>query len=775
MFNYQNVLFTIYLILISNLGLAQSVVKGYVIDDKTDEKIPNAVLVINNSKNYLSDSTGFFSFNLSEGNYDIQINALGFLSNKLQLEILDHSGKELFIRLIPAPVLIEGVTVTGERFTKEINSYTYELKPGDLSKIPQVGEPDAMRSIQALPGVTAINDLSSLIFLRGGNFDETLISLDNVPIYNPYHLGEMFSSINPDIIQLQRLYTSNYPSNYGDYLSGILDLKSKSNNKLNGSVSLSTLSSKVSANIPISSGILTLAARRTYFDLVGALTGMNFPYYFYDMYGKYEIPFDENNLLEASVFFTRDTYDIFSDEEYEKSSGSKNPSWGNLLLSTKYTHYFNKEDYFNFNIYLSNSTLNANAEAKVNQLYNLDESNPDSTNSLFIDNAIIENGIISAFSFGLEGQIISMGAELKKIQLKSNWNLRENDLSGILKYPFQEVFFDFAPNPYSSNDKLFKYSFYLLDNIQLTKDAELIAGIRSTYLSVINNFFFTPYLLSIYRINENLQLKFSFGSYYQYLYTIKDQQHEELYAPFSSYFVANHKDQVSHSNHYTIGIEFKELIENFNLNVEAYYKTRENLASSYKLDRSITFEDGSVKGLEIFLKKVTGFYNGWISYSLSRSVKENKDYTYFSNYDRTHSVKILANFNLSDIWTFSSFWTYTSGLPATPAIGKYLRGNDYLNNHYGFPTLIDYEGRVWEIIEGRKNSIRLSDFSRLDIGITGNFLWGKVMIKPYLQVLNVYNSFNPYFYSASGNDTSINDGEDRGSFVIPTIGVTVEF
>lgn len=104
-----------------------------------------------------------------------------------------------------------------------------------------------------------------------------------------------------------------------------------------------------------------------------------------------------------------------------------------------------------------------------------------------------------------------------------------------------------------------------------------------------------------------------------------------------------------------------------------------------------------------------------------------------------------------------------------------MRGNDYLNNHYGYPTLIDYEGRVWEIIEGRKNSIRLSDFSRLDLGITGNFLWGKVMIKPYLQVLNVYNSFNPYFYPASGNDTSISDGEDRGSFVIPTIGVTVEF
>ncbi|HRP94539.1 MAG TPA: carboxypeptidase-like regulatory domain-containing protein, partial [Ignavibacteriaceae bacterium] len=77
MFNYPNVLLSIYIILISNVIFAQSLVKGYVIDDKSDEKIPNAVLVINNSKNYLSDSTGFFSFNLPDGKYDIQINALG--------------------------------------------------------------------------------------------------------------------------------------------------------------------------------------------------------------------------------------------------------------------------------------------------------------------------------------------------------------------------------------------------------------------------------------------------------------------------------------------------------------------------------------------------------------------------------------------------------------------------------------------------------------------------------------------------------------------------
>ena len=101
------------------------------------------------------------------------------------------------------PIEIPGVTVSGEKFKKEINTSTYELFPCDLSKIPQVGEPDVFRALQALPGVGEINDLSSQIFLRGGNFDEVLISLDDAPLYNPYHVGETFGNVNPDIIQLR--------------------------------------------------------------------------------------------------------------------------------------------------------------------------------------------------------------------------------------------------------------------------------------------------------------------------------------------------------------------------------------------------------------------------------------------------------------------------------------------------------------------------------------------------------------------------------------------
>lgn len=760
-----------------SLCYAQSSLAGFILDDKSGEKIPHALIKVGSIETILSDSIGFFSIDLMPNSYDIEVLALGYQSQKLRLKI-EEKKTDLFVRLIPAPVLISGVTVTGERFLKEINTNTYELQPGDLSKIPQVGEPDVLRSIQALPGVTSISDLSTQIFLRGGNFDETLISLDNVPIFNPYHLGEMFSSINPDIIQLERLYTSNYPSNYSGFLSGILDLKSKSNYESNYSISLGLLSSKLYANVPIHIGSLTIAARRTYFDLLTKISGTDFPYYFYDLYGKYEIPLDKNNLIEISALYTKDVYDIFSGSDYEKIGEGTNPAWGNILFNAKYSYFLNEDDFINVNLYSSNSILNADATAKYlptsMDIYP-NESGADSVNSIFIDNYIKEYGLVSSFNFHLEGHSFITGFGLKLIKLKYLWDIRENDLSGLLKYPLEEVFFDFADNPYSLSDNVSEYSGFIVDKIQITKEIELTPGIRTTYLSSINNVFLMPFILFLYNINESIRLKASFGSYYQYLYTIKEQQHEQLYAPFSSYFITKEKDRVGFSNHYTIGFEIKNIFPNAILNIEPYYKTRENLSSSYKTDKKISFENGYATGIEFLLKKPVGFLNGWVSYSLSRTVKENSDYSYFANYDRTHNLKILINFQPLDNWTISGFWIYSSGLPATPAVGKFLRGNDYSNNNTGFPSSIYYEGRVWDIIEGKKNSIRLSDFSRLDLGITGNFLLGKMIIKPYLQVLNVYNSVNPYFYSASGYDTSLKDGEERGSFIIPTIGVSIDF
>ena len=76
----------------------------------------------------------------------------------------------------------------------------------------------------------------------------------------------------------------------------------------------------------------------------------------------------------------------------------------------------------------------------------------------------------------------------------------------------------------------------------------------------------------------------------------------------------------------------------------------------------------------------------------------------------------------------------------------------------------------------KKNTYRFKDYHRLDVGITGTFIWwGKLIAKPYLQIMNIYNSDNPFNYNPTGNETSVEEGTERGSMIIPTVGLTLEF
>ncbi len=91
---------------------------------------------------------------------------------------------------------------------------------------------------------------------------------------------------NIDIIETQTLYLSNYPTKYGGYLSGALNIKTKPGNreKFKGSVSIGLISSKGYIETPIGKGSLILSGRRTYLDLIGAFVFEgDFPYYFYNV------------------------------------------------------------------------------------------------------------------------------------------------------------------------------------------------------------------------------------------------------------------------------------------------------------------------------------------------------------------------------------------------------------------------------------------------------------------------------------------------------------
>lgn len=88
-------------------------------------------------------------------------------------------------------------------------------------------------------------------------------------------------------------------------------------------------------------------------------------------------------------------------------------------------------------------------------------------------------------------------------------------------------------------------------------------------------------------------------------------------------------------------------------------------------------------------------------------------------YDQRHSVKIFALIKLSRKWDISLFWTYASGMPYTPAVGRYFGAE----NPGGSYVKILWLNYIYE---------------RLDLKFIGNFNLGRFTLRPFIQIFRVY-------------------------------------
>lgn len=99
--------------------------------------------------------------------------------------------------------------------------------------------------LKTLPGVTSNNELSSQYSVRGGNYDENLVYVNDVEIYRPFLVRsgqqEGLSFLNSDMVASILFSAGGFESRYGDKLSSVLDIRYKRPTKTQGSVSASLL------------------------------------------------------------------------------------------------------------------------------------------------------------------------------------------------------------------------------------------------------------------------------------------------------------------------------------------------------------------------------------------------------------------------------------------------------------------------------------------------------------------------------------------------------
>ena len=95
--------------------------------------------------------------------------------------------------------------------------------------------------LKTLPGVTSNNELSSQYNVRGGNYDENLIYVNDIEIYRPFLVRsgqqEGLSFINPDLAEGISFSAGGFEAKYGDKMSSVLDITYKRPTKFGGTAS----------------------------------------------------------------------------------------------------------------------------------------------------------------------------------------------------------------------------------------------------------------------------------------------------------------------------------------------------------------------------------------------------------------------------------------------------------------------------------------------------------------------------------------------------------
>ncbi|HPH16716.1 MAG TPA: hypothetical protein PK029_06070, partial [Bacteroidales bacterium] len=209
----------------------------------------------------------------------------------------------------------------------------------------------------------------------------------------------------------------------------------------------------------------------------------------------------------------------------------------------------------------------------------------------------------------------------------------------------------------------------------------------------------------------------------------------------------------SHATQYSINWNGQFLKSMFATECNVYYKEMANLITFKDGYTSIRGDDqwkqkiathgiGTSYGLELFIRKQKGDWQGFTGYSYSHTTRTfaqtNQGKTFIFDYDRPHSFSIAILRKFSDAWSISGTWVYQSGLPYTPVLGRQSAIGLNFDNEY-----VVYESLIY----GERNSGRMKPYHRLDLGITHTSTnkhnqrceWN-------FSIYNAYNRKNPYYY-----------------------------
>jgi ferric enterobactin receptor len=794
---------------------------GIVKDQLTGEALPFASIRLNGTRHGVTaNADGYFILpKIPTDTSTLVVSYIGYTSTSIFLNP-ELPIKNFRIELSPSSKILDDIVVISSKenvsFSQSDEISVIKITPQLISSMPNIGEKDIMRSFQLMPGVSASNESSSGLYVRGGTPDQNLVLYDGFTVYHVDHLYGFFSAFNTNSLKDVQLYKGGFESRFGGRLSSVTEITGKDGNqkKFNLGGDISLLSVNLFTEIPIGKKFTSVIAfRRSYKGPIynklfekfnsdesdnqttlpppgggpsgggpagggpGGGPGGRPPQanttvssFFYDLNGKFTLRPTESDILTVSIFNGTDKIDNGNSLSAPSLSGGPSgldvsntdlTQYGNIGASLKWSRKWTSRLYGTTVVSYSNFYSDRDqSSARTSTNANGDETT--TKTGILEDNNLRDYSIKSDYQWDiLDFNQLQFGFFRTRYHVK--YTYAQNDTSMVL----------------DRNDETYLTGGFLQNKFKLHKNKiVLIPGVRFSYFNTTGTMYYEPRLSFSLNLTDRVTLKAATGKYYQFVNRIT---REDILSGSKDFWVLSDDRTVPISSavHYIVG--FSHETNDYLLSAEGYYKKIQDI-TEYSLrfkpnPTGVTYDEnffsgyGYAQGIELLAQKKQGNFNGWISYTLGQSRNHFDIYSdnYFpANQDVTHELKVVALLKYKR-WDLSATWIYATGRPYTAPSG-----------YYSITTLDGNTLNFFTVTS--KNGLRLPDYHRADFAVnyklfsSGNNPNNTRREIGYigLSIFNFYNRTNVWYKTYIIEENSLIETNVNYIGITPNITVSLK-
>jgi hypothetical protein len=734
-------------------------ISGFVRDDETKEPLAGAA-VLAGGMGTTTNVQGFYSLTVPTGVTALTVSYTGYDDVHFPTPAINRNTTLDFTMMTAHQ--LEELVVVGSRNEAialdmpEIGSTN--LSSAIIKSTPVIfGESDVVKTLQLEPGVSAGVEGFAGMYVHGGNSDENLYMLDNVPLYQVNHFAGLFSAFNTSALRNVDFYKSSFPAKYDGRLSSYMDVHTKDGSleSHHGSFTLGLTSGAFNIDGPIAKGktSYSLAVRRSWFDLLtlpicAIINATNdqdnttFQYAFTDVNAKINHHFNDRSRAYVNFYYGDDLINTTykdgnqnTSQWYEKDKNRL--QWGNIVASAGWNYVFSPKIFGE----ITAAYTRYHTSIKRDWLEEFRESDTSTQSSRDI---IETSNNINDWIFRAD------------FDWRPNVKNRINFGVSYTRHSFlpQRVSRTITTNEYdyTTTDSAWTYraneaNAYIGDDWTISSRLRANVGLHASLFNIDKNTHtaLSPRASLRYTVNNNVAVKAGYSRTTQYIHQLTEtfiSLPTDQWLPITGDFKPQTCDKVFAGGYWNIN-------EHYTLSAEVYYKWLDNLidykeqyylfTAQTEWQRKLTSGKGTAKGLDLKVSRDIGKITGQLSYSLmwaDRTFAErNGGETYPARFDNRHKINALVMWHINDRWEVNASWTGQSGNMYTLSTQLW---DDVQGNHYQIP------------VNQGLNNYRLPFYHRLDLGVVRNTKHGHWTISLYNAYCNMNVVSLRYGYDNSG-------------------------